>query len=176
MTHDSVREARRAMIMKRFNGNSGGATMVGGKRRKKAPSSYQGSDLAKMAAILRKHEVIDLANLIEVNLFIGCDVIQITEPQIKACVKSNSYLVFGKSKRDHVTEFLPAIQLQMTAEAKKKLGIREAPPAHSPVNGGFGGGPMGSSLGGSKEEAESSDDDDIPELLGDMGGESDEED
>ena len=94
MTHDSVREARRAMIMKRFNGNSGGATMVGGKRRKKAPSSYQGSDLAKMAAILRKHEVIDLANLIEVNLFIGCDVIQITEPQIKACVKSNSYLVF----------------------------------------------------------------------------------
>lgn len=183
---ESVKEARKAMIAKRFAGNPNGATLGGGKKRKKMPSQYLGGDLAKITYSLKKVELIDLGSMKEVNIFLGDDtVVHIVEVAVKACIRSNTYLIEGAAEKEYVTSYLPEIQSQLSAEAMERLGIREEAPADR-RGGGSGYGEMGmggmpSSSGGAgagvNTEEDSDDDSDVPSLTGGFEpGESDDED
>ena len=164
-----MKEARKAMIAKRFGGNDKGAK--NGAMRQKATKKSGGSgDVAKINQALKKFQFTEMKNLMEVNIFKGDDVIHITEPKINASINCNTFQVSGKTETKPMTDYLPDILNQLGPESMDRLRKY----AESLNVGGAGAGagagagmgmPAAAAGGAIPEGEEDSDDDDVPELV-----------
>jgi nascent polypeptide-associated complex subunit beta len=158
---DAVKEARKAMIAKRFGGNSAGAATGGaGSQRMKAKAKSGGSgEAAKISAALKKFQFNEMKNLMEVNIFKGDDVIHITEPKIQAAIACNTFQVTGKAETKPMTDYLPDILNQLGPESMERLRKYA-----ETLSGGSGAAAAG---GASIPEGaeEDSDDEDVPDLV-----------
>ena len=157
---DAVKEARKAMIAKRFGGNPNGAK--NGSMRQKAKSKSGGSgDASKISAALKKFQFTEMKNLLEVNIFKGDDVIHITEPKINASINCNTFQVSGKTETKPMTDYLPDILNQLGPESMERLK------AYAESLGAAAGAGGAAPAGGAIPEGadEDSDDDEVPDLV-----------
>lgn len=157
---DAVKEARKAMIAKRFGGNPNGAN-VGGMRQKAKSKTGGSGDASKINAALKKFQFTEMKNLMEVNIFKGDDVIHITEPKISASIPCNTFQVSGKTETKPMTDYLPDILNQLGPESMERLKAYAASLSQAGAGAGAG---MPSAVPEGVEE-DSDDDDDVPDLV-----------
>lgn len=161
---DAVKEARKAMIAKRFAGNADGAKN-GGIRQKATKKSGGSGDVSRINQALKKFQFTEMKNLMEVNIFKGDDVIHITEPKISASIASNTFQVSGKTETKPMTDYLPDILNQLGPESMDRL--RKYAESLNAGAGGMPGmpGAGGPADGSIAEGEEDSDDEDVPDLV-----------
>eukprot|EP00128_Syssomonas_multiformis_P010012 Colp12_sorted_trinity150504_noHs@18980 len=153
-----IEAARKAMIAKRFGGNTAGASTggAGTVRRKTKGVAKAGGDDKKLSGVLKKMALTDLKGVEEVNIFkADGSVIHITAPKIQASVPSNTYVVSGVTENRRIEDLIPGILSQLGPESMDYL--RSYADIMKNSNGGQG-------LGAVEEEGEE-EDDEVPDLV-----------
>ena len=116
---DSAKEAaRKAMIAKRFGGNTIGATTGGGgnaRRKKKATPKISAADDKKVANNLKRLNPQTIPGIEEVNIFKeNNEVIHFVQPKVQAAVQSKTFIISGGNCETTTVEALmPGIVTQM---------------------------------------------------------------
>mmetsp|Transcript_5134 Transcript_5134/g.11210 ORF Transcript_5134/g.11210 Transcript_5134/m.11210 type:complete len:214 (-) Transcript_5134:7-648(-) len=136
---EEAKAARRAMIAKRFGGNSTGASTggSGSVRRKKRGSAKAGDD-KKLGTVLKKLALSEIKGCEEVNIFLNDGtVIHIKYPKIQASVPSNTYVISGSCENKWLEELMPGVLNQLGPAELNYLRSHEATKGASGMGGGF---------------------------------------
>jgi nascent polypeptide-associated complex subunit beta len=146
MADNSVEEARKRMIAKRFGGNAKGAATGGAgtsRRKKKAAPKVSNTDDKKITTSLKKLGLQAIPGIEEVNLFKdNGEVIHFVQPKVQAAIPSKTFVISGNSETKTIQELMPQILTQM-GDLNKLSGL----------------------AGAAQGEAEEDDDEDMPELV-----------
>jgi len=149
----ALQQAREAMIAKRFGGNTNGAKVSDGVRRKKQVAHVSQQDDKKLSAAIKKLQMQPITAVEEVNIFQNNgSIIHFNKPKIQAMVP-NVFVVSGNAETKPMTDLLPGILEQLGPESIDRLRkIAEQ-------MGAMGGaGPSGAGV-------ENDDDDEVPTLV-----------
>ena len=122
---DSIEEARKRMIAKRFGGNAAGASAGGdgsARRNKKTAHKVVSADDKKLTGAFKKLGCQPIPGIEEVNLFKDDgNVIHFSKPIVQAAVQSNTFVVSGNGVVKSVDQLLPGIISQLGQDNMGKL-------------------------------------------------------